>query len=179
MKHAVRCGQVLLLLISSAVLLAGCTPPAAQPTPTATAKPAPKKVVTLPRPYNEKADPAQDIAAALKQAKADHKRVLLDFGANWCPDCLVLSMHFNNAQVKQFLDQHFVVVQIDVGKWDKSLEISEQYGNPIKLGIPAVVVLAENGQQIASTADGSLASASSSKPQDILAYLKQWAEAKP
>ena len=179
MKHIVRCGQVMLLLIISAALLAGCAAPAAQPTLTATAKPAPKKVATLPRPYNEKADPAQDIAAALKQAATEHKRVLLDFGANWCPDCLVLSMHFDNAQVKPFLDQHFVVVKIDVGKWDKNLEIAKQYGNPIKLGIPAVVVLDEDGKQIASTADGALASASTSKPQDILAYLKQWAEAKP
>ena len=179
MKHIVRCGQVLLLLIISAALLAGCAAPAAQPTPTATAKPAPKKVVTLPRPYNEKADPEQDIAAALKQATADHKRVLLDFGANWCPDCIVLSMHFDNAQVKPFLDQHFIVVQIDVGQWDKNLAISEQYGNPIKRGIPAVVVLDADGTQLASTADGSLASASTSQPQEILAYLKQWAEAKP
>jgi thioredoxin 1 len=88
-------------------------------------------------------------------------------------------MHFDHAQVKPFLDQHFVVVQIDVGKWDKNLEIAGQYGNPIKPGIPAVVVPDENGQSIASTADGALASAGSSKPQEILAYLKQWAEAKP
>ena len=179
MKPFIQGGPVVLLLIISAALIVGCTSPAALPTSTATAKPAPKKVVTLPRPYNEKADPAQDIAAALKQAKADHKRVLLDFGANWCPDCIVLALHFGNAQVKPFLDQHFVMVQIDVGKWDKNLKISEHYGNPIKLGIPAVVVLDENGKQIASTADGSLASASTSKPQEILAYLKQWAAASP
>ena len=168
-----------LLLLMIIALLAGCTSAAASPTLTATAKPAPKKVATLPHPYDEQADPAQDIVTALKQAQADDKLVLLDFGANWCPDCLVLSKHFENAQVKPFLDEHFVVVKIDVGQWDRNLDVAEKYGNPIKQGIPAVVVLDANGKQIASTANGALASASSTQPQDILAYLKQWAEAKP
>jgi protein disulfide-isomerase len=66
-----------------------------------------------------------------------------------------------------------------VGQWDKNLEIAEQYGNPIKQGIPAVVVLDADGTQLASTADGSLATASTTQPRDILAYLKQWAEVKP
>ncbi len=178
MSHilSLRHGLLLLLVVA---LLAGCTSSAASPTVTATPKPAPKKVVTLPRPYNEQANPTQDIATALKRAKDDEKLVLLDFGANWCPDCLVLAKHFENAQVKPFLDEHFVVVKIDVGQWDRNLDVAEKYGNPIKQGIPAVVVLDANGQPLASTADGSLASASSTRPQDILAYLKQWAEAKP
>ena len=34
-------------------------------------------------------DPAQapaDLAAALKTAAASHKRIVLDFGGNWCGD---------------------------------------------------------------------------------------------
>ena len=178
MKQLTLCKYALLLLSVIAILV-GCTAPVVAPAATATMKPVPKKVATLPRPYDEQADPAQDIAAALKQAKADNKRVLLDFGANWCPDCLVLSRHFDNTQVKPFLDEHFVVVKIDVGKWDKNLDIAEEYGNPIKLGIPAVVVLDADGTQLASTADGSLATASTTQAQDILAYLKQWAEIQP
>ncbi|HSD83087.1 MAG TPA: thioredoxin family protein [Anaerolineae bacterium] len=178
MSHFAPSKHITLFLVAAAIL-AGCIAPDATPTVTATAKPLPRKVATLPRPYNEQADPAPDIAAALKQAKAGNKLVLLDFGANWCPDCLVLAKHFENAQVKPFLDKHFIVVKIDVGQWDKNLDIAERYGNPIKQGIPAVVVLNADGKQLASTADGSLASASTTQPQDILAYLKQWAEAKP
>ena len=150
MKHFLQCRYIMLSFIIAAIS-AGCIAPDATPTAPATAKPAPRKVVTLPRPYDEQADPAQDIAAALQQAKADDKRVLLDFGANWCPDCLVLAQHFENAQVKPFLDEHFVVVKIDVGQWDKNLEIAQQYGNPIERGIPAVVVLDADGAQLAST----------------------------
>ena len=44
-------------------------------------------------------DPAQaraDIAAALKTAAATHKRILLDFGGNWCGDCQVLDIYFHD-----------------------------------------------------------------------------------
>ena len=34
--------------------------------------------------YSDSADPKADIAAALVQARKEHKRVLLDFGGDWC-----------------------------------------------------------------------------------------------
>src|SRR3974390_1295894 len=37
-----------------------------------------------------------DLARALKTAAATHKRVLLDFGGNWCPDCQVLDIYFHD-----------------------------------------------------------------------------------
>ena len=126
-------------------------------------------------PYNEQADAKQDIAAALVLAKADKKNVLLDFGANWCPDCLVLSKLFDDSTVKSFREANFHVVLIDVGRWSKNLDLSKQYGNPIEKGIPAVVVLAPAGQMIDSTADGALESARNSTPADILRFLRKWA----
>src|SRR5471030_1700748 len=44
-------------------------------------------------------DPSQarsDLAAALKTASANHKRVLIDFGGNWCGDCQVLDLYFHD-----------------------------------------------------------------------------------
>src|SRR5262249_40266154 len=70
--------------------------------------------------YDEDANANDAIAQALTLAKADHKRVLLDFGADWCPDCQVLAQLFDDAQVKPFLDDHYHVVRINVGQWDKN-----------------------------------------------------------
>src|SRR5438093_12777177 len=42
-------------------------------------------------PYDKRADAHKDIQTALTEAQADGKLVLLDFGANWCLDCIVLS----------------------------------------------------------------------------------------
>ncbi len=40
--------------------------------------------------YSETADPKADIAAAMKLAHRQNKHIILDFGGNWCGDCLVL-----------------------------------------------------------------------------------------
>ena len=71
-------------------------------------------------PYNEKADAAADVQHALGAARADHKNVLLVFGANWCKDCRDLdkALHGSSAAL---IDGKFHVVKIDVGNFDKNL----------------------------------------------------------
>ena len=108
------------------------------------------------RPYDEKADAAKDLSVALKSARLNHKRVLVDFGANWCPDCIVLSKIFEEDSVKPFLESNFVVVKVDVGRFNKNLDIVKKYGNPIGKGIPAVVVLDPGEKVMASTSGGEL-----------------------
>ena len=48
-------------------------------------------------------DAAADIRAALARAKADGKHLLLDFGADWCPDCRVLGSLMESEPVAPFL----------------------------------------------------------------------------
>lgn len=150
------------------------------PEPTAispqTAREAP---VDLEAPYDENAVAQQDITSALAKSEKDGKLILLDFGANWCPDCIVLTVLFEDPTVKPFLEENFRVVRIDIGYGDKNLDVAQQYGNPIAKGIPAVVVLAPNGEILATTQDGSLANARTATPQDILAYLQTWLALKP
>ena len=42
--------------------------------------------------YSDTADAHHDIAQALVTAQHEHKRVILDFGGNWCIDCQVLDI---------------------------------------------------------------------------------------
>ena len=42
--------------------------------------------------YPDPAHARADLAVALKNAAATHKRILLDFGGNWCGDCQVLDI---------------------------------------------------------------------------------------
>jgi thioredoxin len=130
-------------------------------------------------PYNPAADVRKNIESALSQARADKKLVLLDFGANWCLDCVVLSKLFEDETVHPFLRDNFHVVSIDVGQWDRNLDVSRQYGSPIDSGIPAVVVLAPDGRIIASTKNGALADARTATAKEILGYLKGWVAQKP
>jgi thiol:disulfide interchange protein len=63
-------------------------------------------------------DPSQakaDLAAALKTAAAAHKRILLDFGGNWCPDCVVLDSYFHDPANRPILEANFVLVHVNIG----------------------------------------------------------------
>jgi thiol:disulfide interchange protein len=151
--------------------------PAIQPAPIVRSAPAEASQADESRPiYDVHADAQKDIARAVAQAKKEHKRVLIDFGADWCPDCVVLAHLFDDAKVKPFLDTHFVVVRVNVGQWDANLDVSEKYGDPIAKGIPAVVVLSPDQQIVASTGGGELANARTATKQDILTFLQQWAD---
>ncbi len=92
-------------------------------------------------PFDEQADAKADLAAGIDAAKASGKLLLLEFGANWCPDCRALYKATLDHEIAAVIDAHFQVVKIDVGNWDKNPEIVAAYDNPISGGIPAVVVV--------------------------------------
>ena len=110
-------------------------------------------------PYDEAADARADVAAALQRAAAEGKAVLLTFGANWCPDCRTLGMAMTTPPLRDSIDARYVVVDIDVGNWNKNLDIVERYGNPIAKGIPSIVVADAHGAVLYSTKAGELANA--------------------
>ncbi len=142
-------------------------------TPTATLVIQPKTPVKPP--YDEKADAKRDLAEALKQAKVDHKYVLLDFGGNWCPDCVALSVMMADDEIRPFVEAKYHVVAIDVGMGDKNLDLVATYGNPIDKGVPAIVILNSAGKIVTTSKDGVMSNARTSTKQQILAFLKQWA----
>ncbi|MDB5766786.1 MAG: putative thiol-disulfide isomerase and thioredoxin, partial [Collimonas fungivorans] len=47
----------------------------------------------------------------------------------------------------------------DVGNFDKNLDVAQSYGNPIKKGIPAAVLLSPDNKILYSTKAGELADA--------------------
>jgi thioredoxin 1 len=128
-------------------------------------------------PYDSTANPHHDIAAALQESQADHKLVLLDFGANWCLDCQILERLFQDSTVAAFLHDNFRVVRVDVGKFDRNVDITKTYGDPIAGGVPAVVVLTPAGAVVATTKDGSLENARTATAGQILRDLQAWAAA--
>jgi thioredoxin 1 len=98
-------------------------------------------------PYDETSDAKADLKRALIQAHDSKKKVLVVFGANWCPDCRRLdkAIYDNSGKLG---DNKFVIVKVDVGNFDKNLDLANAYDNPIKKGIPAAVVLAADNEML-------------------------------
>ena len=115
-----------------------------------------------------------DLAAALKTAAAAHKRILLDFGGNWCPDCVVLDGYFHDAANRQILNANFVLVHVNIGKMDANLEIAEKYEVPLNKGVPALAVLDENGKLLYSQKSGEFEAMRSMESSAVTKFLVQW-----
>lgn len=125
--------------------------------------------------YDASTDAKADVKRALAAAAKDGKSVLVDFGADWCPDCVVLGKLAAKPSVAPLLTK-FHVVSVDVGQFDRNLDVAEKLTVDLRTsGIPAMVVLDRKGNVRTLTNDGSFAHARTMNTRDVAAFLKKWA----
>jgi thiol:disulfide interchange protein len=124
--------------------------------------------------YSTTANPKVDIASALKQARAEHKRVILDFGGDWCGDCQVLDIYMHQSPNDKLLEKHFVVVHVDIGHMDRNVDVAQRYKVPIDKGVPALAVLDANGTLLYSQKNGDFENMRNMRPEDVTAFLNRW-----
>lgn len=127
--------------------------------------------------YPPPGDARVEIAAALRAAAKDRKRVILVFGANWCYDCHVLNEAFHSPRIEPLVDNNYHVVHINIGDGDKNLDLADEYGVPLRraVRIPSLAVLDSNGKVIYSQTNGEFDDSSRLSPADITGFLKKWA----
>jgi thioredoxin 1 len=119
-----------------------------------------------------------DIAAALKTATAGHKRVLLDFGGNWCGDCQVLDIYMHNPENRPLLESNFVLVHVNIGHMDENVDIALRYNIPLAKGVPAIAVLDENGKLLYSQKGGEFEAMRRMESTAVTRFLVQWKPAR-
>jgi len=110
-------------------------------------------------PYSAAADADADVRQALEQARKNNKSVLVFFGANWCEDCRSLARSLEVPRNARLMAEDFNVVKVDVGNFDRNLDVVDWLGGPISKGIPAAVLLSPDGQLRYSTKAGELSTA--------------------
>lgn len=159
---------------------ARATAPATAPARTAASAPASPSAAGAPSPtaatadaYDPARDAGADIAAAQRAAAADGRPVLIDFGADWCPDCQVLGRTFTRPATAKLLAGYHVV-RVDVGQFDHNLGIAARYLDLDTSGIPALVVLDPHGKVRTTTGQGEFADARSMPESQVDAFLAQW-----
>jgi len=129
--------------------------------------------------YDTKADGGNLIDAALVRAEREDKRVLILFGANWCPWCRRLHQALSSAPtVVQKIHQEFVLVYIDANtRNDKKRHatVIKRYGNPLRYGMPVFVLLDNDGTQLTTRESGSLSGATHEATAKLITeFLDQW-----
>jgi len=127
-------------------------------------------------PYDESADATADIATALATAGTEGKRVLIVFGANWCPDCRALGVSMTDPDVHALVDKEFVVTHVDIGRWDRNMDLVQHWIGRKKPGIPSVAVANPDGTAVYATRKGEAARARKMDKAQFLEFFRLLAE---
>lgn len=128
----------------------------------------------LPFPYDVDADAEAALKAALRHARASHRKVLVDFGGNWCADCRILASVIQLPEVAAFVSAHYEVVAIDVGRYDRNMQIPARYGLTKLQGVPSVLILDDHGKLLNAGHESALTDARSMTPQALADWLARW-----
>jgi thiol:disulfide interchange protein len=133
-------------------------------------------VVTM-QPYDEAANADAQVAAAFARAQKSHKRVLIDLGGNWCVDCLVLSNFLRLPEMRRFMEAHYEEVLVDVGRFNRNLQIPARFGITKRLeGVPALLIATPDGKLVNGDKIFATADAHTMTPQALADYLARYAD---
>jgi len=131
--------------------------------------------------FDPQADGAALVEAGLARAAAEHKRVVLMFGANWCPWCHRLNDLFESdpTLIERFR-RDFVLVKIDVNAKtgrQRNRDVVECFDKPTRRGLPAIVVLESDGTRLATQGTGAweVPKRKRYQPKAVEAFFAQWA----
>ncbi|HWS63457.1 MAG TPA: thioredoxin family protein [Steroidobacteraceae bacterium] len=131
-------------------------------------------VAALPDIYPDPGMAKTDLAAALQSAAANHRRIIVDFGGNWCPDCHVLDGYFHDAANRPLLEADFLLVHVNIGRLDQNLDLAERYQIPLNKGVPALAVLDSDGKLLYSQRTGEFEAMRRMQSSAVTAFLTQW-----
>lgn len=126
--------------------------------------------------YDESAIAEEDISTALEMANTENRRVLLVYGGNWCGWCHALHRLFaSNTGIRKKLQYEYEVVMVDIGNFDKNMEIAQRFGADLKkTGVPFLTVLDRDGNLVVNQETGSLEEGNSHSPDAVMAFLTAW-----
>ncbi|MFB7543057.1 thioredoxin family protein [Streptomyces zaomyceticus] len=124
--------------------------------------------------YPTGADARGAVRAAVAAAEADGKKVLIDFGANWCGNCKAADRVFATSGVGALLDASYHVVKVDIGSQDSGAFglLRDYCSGEGAYKMPVLVVLDGNGKVVTETH-------STGNPEltetGLGAFLRKWA----
>lgn len=164
----------------AAVLLAATPLHAAEPAPRVSINNVALLPRPLPFPYPEERVAAGDVDGALGRARRRGVPLLLDLGGNWCPDCRILAAVLELPELKDFVARHFELLMVDVGRYNRNMDVPARWGLEKLNGVPQLLVIdaaaGGDGRLVNATTADALADARALSPQMIADFLARFAQ---
>ncbi len=112
---------------------------------------------------------AAELDAAYALAKEENKKVLLDFVASWCHDCVEVLKVAEQKPASTVIAERYVYIPVNVGDFDRAESLRKAYD--IKK-IATLVVLDAERNRIAQSTLEPISKKQKLSPQALAAWLK-------
>ncbi len=87
---------------------------------------------------------SNDYNQSLKEAKNEHKTVLMMYHASWCPECSYMKeVVFQDAKLNAFMQSHYKLLAYDITKDKKHLPKGYSF-----IGVPTFFFINSDGKLI-------------------------------
>jgi thiol-disulfide isomerase/thioredoxin len=126
--------------------------------------------------YPPPGNAAADLQRARERAKRSGKLLMVVLGGNWCGDCRALDARMHESPVREYVEQRFEVVHVNIGEMDANLDIAKNLGVTLKRGVPAAAFFTADGKPVGFTNQGELSPARTYNAGQVLTFLRHVAE---
>jgi thiol:disulfide interchange protein len=109
---------------------------------------------------------------ALRRASVVNKILMVEFGGDWCEDCVVLNRNLEATAVREYFQTHFILLRVEVDQSDRNLDVAKSLDAGVEHGVPTAVFFGPDGARIGATNKGELEPSRHYNPDQILAFLK-------
>ena len=103
--------------------------------------------------YQPSANPVADVERALDRAGADNQLALVVLGANWCHDSRALASRLHRPPLAELIQQHYELVFVDVGYYNKGRAVTQQFGVAHYYATPTVLIIDPSSGQVINNED--------------------------
>ena len=131
-------------------------------------------ITPLPLPYDEKVVDSLQLDEFIDLSISRGKQPVVIFGGNWCPDCRILEGTLAMPTIKKFLQQHYQVMHIDIGRYDRNMDLMDHLNIESKKGVPRVVILDLEKNIMNSSTSSEWTTARDRKQQEIYNYFQKF-----
>jgi protein disulfide-isomerase len=130
----------------------------------------------FPLPYERIDLSENDLRNFIDSTIDNNKQPIVIFGANWCPDCRILSAVLDLQTVNKYMDDNFEILYIDLGRYDFNMSLMEFFNIMPQQGIPRVVILNKDKEVLNIQDTGEWTTARSRTKQEIFNYFQEYKE---
>ena len=128
----------------------------------------------FPLPYERINVSKDDLINFIDKTINNNKQPVIIFGANWCPDCRILSAVLELPTVKKYMNENFETLYIDLGRYDINMSLMKYFEIMPQQGIPRVVILNKEKEVLNIKDTGEWTTARSRTKQEIFNYFQEY-----